>query len=128
MSQLEDLSNAHRIQFDIEIAKGLPQRAMTPRASLFGSFDITGLFMGPFEARPGTNVFTVDMTNLNAALWVVTASVTEVSPDGTPHSGAAFYRTWSVQLDQHGNFIQIAFDLNWNWPLPSAAMIWLGVT
>lgn len=65
---------------------------------------------------------------LNAALWVVTASVTEVSPDGTPHSGAAFYRTWSVQLDQHGNFIQIAFDLNWSWPLSSAAMIWLGVT
>jgi hypothetical protein len=132
MSHIEDLSNAHRIQLEIDNTKLLAQRPITPQAGIFGRFNITGLwtpdFGGPFEAYPGTNTLPIDLTALNQALWVVTASVTEVLPDGTPHVGAAVYRTWSVQLDQHGNLIRIVFDLNWNWPLPSGAMIWLGVT
>lgn len=132
MSHVEDLSSDHTIQFDIDSAKVLEQRPRTPQAGIFGRFNIGGLwtpdFGGPFQAQPGTNTFQVDMTALNQALWVATASVTEVLPDGTPHVGTAVYRTWSVQLDQHGNLIQIKFDLNWNWPLPSGAMIWLGVT
>jgi hypothetical protein len=132
MSEL-DLSSAHRIQFDIDGTKARPQQAATPQVSLFGRFDITGLwtpnFVGPVFAQPGTNIFTINMTNLDAVLWVVTASATEVLPaDGTPHAGDALYRTWSVQLDQHGNFIRIAFDVFWTSPLASGVMIWLGVT
>ena len=132
MSHGEDPSSAHTIQLDIDSAKLLKQRPRTPQAGIFGRFQIGGLwtpdFTGPSEAQRGTNIWQLDMTALNAALFVVAASVTEALPNGTPHFGAAEYRTWSVQLDQPSSQIQIKFDLNWGWPLPSGAMIFLGVT
>jgi hypothetical protein len=78
--------------------KHSPAPGITPRAGVFGQFDITSIFAGPFEAGSGANVMTVDVSALSLTLWIASALVTEVMPDGTPHSGAATYRIWSVQL------------------------------
>lgn len=128
MTQSDDLSKARRIELNIESVSILRQPDITPQASVFGQFDLTSIFAGPFEAGSGANVMTVDVSALSLTLWTASAFVTEVLPDGTPHSGAATYRTWSVQLDQHGQFVQVSFDLLWQWPLPSAVMIFLGCT
>lgn len=135
MTQLDDLSKAHKIELNVESVRGLTQPRVNPQASILGQFDLVTFLVGPFGAEPGQNILTVGIAPLGFTPFTVSASITEVVLAGEfpvippiPHSGAAFFNTWSVQLDQQGQFIQIAFDLMWQWTLWAAAMLILGCT
>lgn len=59
VTQSDDLSKARRIELNIESVSILRQPDITPQASVFGQFDLTSIFAGPFEAGSGANVMTV---------------------------------------------------------------------
>jgi hypothetical protein len=120
-----DLSQAHEITLDIDRAKVFPELGiLKQQAPTNGGF--LWINAQGSEANNGTNFFTFPTGWLGVTPWIASASVTEQSPDGTAHVGAAYFDTLSVQLDQPGQFIRVIFNMEWQWPLPTLVMIIIG--
>ena len=126
---LGDLSKAHKLEVDLDKTREF-RRGKAPQAGVTGNMDLTGVFLlGMGLAQPGWNVVVIPIGFFvgSELPFIATASVTEMDPaGGIPHSGAALFQTSSVQLDQAGQFVQIAFYLSWEWPLPWCLMMILG--
>jgi hypothetical protein len=117
MSHSEDLSQAHELTLDMDSAQVIPAAQTS---------NFTGLVFRPSsDAQPGYNFVNVPVAGLGT-LFIATASVTEVGPDGTPHVGAAYIYTTSVQLDVDGQFVRVFFNLDWKWPLPVFIQVIIG--
>jgi hypothetical protein len=117
MTRSGDLSKAHEITVDIDSVQVVA-------AGQTGDF--SGIVSNPFEAQPQYNIVDFGIAPAFGTLLVATASVTEVGPDGTPHVGAAYIYTESVQLDAPGRFVRIKFYLDWQWPLPVFIQVIIG--
>lgn len=76
------------------------------------------------DARPGQNKLTI--TGLPAGTRGITAWITEVLPDGTPHAGGAWFTTTSVQLFDDGRQCRVLFTSSFNTHLPAAAQVMFG--
>src|ERR1700733_12325086 len=128
MTHSHDLSQANEITLDIDGAKVFPELGILKKqAPTNGGFlwITTGSPPGSV-AQPGPNYVTFSIDWLGVTPWIASCSITEQSPDGTPHVGAAYFDTLSVQLDQPGQFIRVVFNMEWQWPLPTFAMIIIG--
>jgi hypothetical protein len=125
VTQSIDLSKASRQNLDTTKSKALPKPRKTLPADAVGSYDIFAFFgYATPDAQPGLNVLTV--TGLPPGTWMVSAFPTEVASDSTPHVGAANFNLQSVELDTDGQFAQVIFNLDWSWPLPYGAMMFIG--
>jgi hypothetical protein len=132
VARSNDLSQAHKLTFDLTGAKVFPKTESPQQAGVTGPFSFTGMVVGSLKddpAQPGDNYGTIPIGSLGVTPWIATASVTEIyTDDGTPHVGAANFFMRGVELDQRGQFVHVYFTLQWNWPLPFNIMMIIGYT
>jgi hypothetical protein len=116
MSRSDDLSQAHESTTDFNQVQVVPAGQTS---------DFSGIVSNPVEAQPGYNIVELSVGGFGTLL-TATASVTEVGPDGTPHAGAAYIYTTSVQLDVDRQIVRVFFNLDWKWPLPVFVQVIIG--
>jgi hypothetical protein len=126
VTQSSDLSKASRQTLDTTKSKAMPEPRKVLPADAVGPYDLFAFFgYADSDAQPGLNILTI--TGLPPQTWIALASPTEITTtDATPHVGAANFNVQSIELDTDGQFAQVIFNLDWQWPLPYGAMTLIG--
>jgi hypothetical protein len=130
MTQSYDPSKYHEVTWRITSPKAAPRAA---NGFILGPFNVTSFVFCSTRpdqwAQPGFNTLTIDLQPLGLGTpWTVSASVTELSPPGTPTTGAATFETLGAQLNQPGQQAVVYCNLDWPQPLPVAVTLTIGHT
>jgi len=122
-------SQAHEAMLDIDGAKVFPGpgkvKQIGTQSNLSGI--VTRSLPGS-DAQPGGNYSIIPIGGGGVTPWIVKASVTKQGPGGIPIVGQEIFETVSVQLDQAGKFVRVAFVLGSNEPVPFTIMLIFGWT
>ncbi len=122
-------SQAHETMLDIDGAKVFPGPGKVKQIGT--ESNLTGVIIGSFpgsDAQPGGNYSIIPIGWAGVTPWIVKASVTKQGPGGIPVVGQETFETVSVQLDQAGQFVRVAFVLGSNEPVPCIIMLIFGWT
>jgi hypothetical protein len=129
------MSQAHKLTLENGRAKVLGQPEQVPQENnqFFTPTRFQGVafLSGPGQdCRNGLNAAEAQWGSLGlfpeSPPWVMSASISEQSANGTPHVGSAAFMMHCAQMDQAAQAGYFTWQMWWNWPLPWVLMIMFG--